>query len=176
MTQEEYRGFVRSLHTHYQKEYPRESLNRVWPKIKDQPAMAMFNAVDRLMLENTNSMPPLQRIIDVVIQEGDKIRQNQIAKREDEAAAEKKQFERGQQKAFSENSDIAKKSIYLIQAMLSDKLTRGEYLEGIRHLDNLYPSAGFAAEGAKLRRFYDDSGLSLDGKPKTTSGIVEDGS
>jgi hypothetical protein len=166
MTIEEYREFVKIIKDYYKKDYPKEALNRAWPQIKDEPTKAIFNAVDRLMLENTNNLPPLQRVVDLVRQEGAKIRQAEIVEREEVAREEKKSFERGQERAFKEDSGIAKKTVSLVQDMLAGKKTRGEYLEGIRDLDKNFPHAGFATAGGQLKNYYENNSLPLGGKPK----------
>ena len=166
MTTEEYREFVRLIHTYYKKDYPKEALNRAWPHLKDEPSKAMYNAIERLMLENTSSMPPLQRVIDVTRQEGAKIRQSAIVERERVAAEEKKAFEQGQEKAFKDTSGIARKTVELVQDMLAGKKTRQQFLDGVRELDRKFPAAGFATEGGKLANYYERNGLDLGGKPR----------
>lgn len=166
MTGEECKGYINEIHRYYRKEYPKEALQKAWPHFQPEPVKAMFNAIERLMMENTNTMPPLQRVIDLVRQEGAKIRQAAIVEREQTADREKKEIERGMEQAFKDSKGIAKKTVSLIQDMLAGKKTRAEYLDGIRDLDRDFPHAGFATAGGQLQNYYQNTGLPLDGKPR----------
>lgn len=160
MTKEELWGFVKILQFEYKKTYPGATLSAAFTQVQDIPVACLRAALDGVMLQHT-SLPPMQKIVDATRAEYAKRQREEIEDRERQAAREKREIAEGQAKAFKEDTGIAKDSLLVIRAMLSGKLTRGEALEGMRHLDSKYPSAGFAAEGSKLKNYYDREGLDM---------------
>lgn len=165
MTKEDLWGFIKLIQKEYKKDYPSATLSVAYAQLQDIPVACLKSSLDSVMLQHT-TLPPMQRIVDATKAEYAKRRREEIEDREHQAAEEKKQYERGLEKAFKSPDGIAQKTTQLVMAMLAGKITRQEYLEGIRHLDNLYPSAGFANEGQKLKAHYETNNLELNAKPR----------
>jgi hypothetical protein len=165
MKREEFDHYLGVIHKYYGKAYPHEAIARAWPNIKEEEGKALMLACDRIILENSLHMPPIQRFIDLVKQEGAKISKAVILEREDQTAQEKREMAEAQRKAFSQDSGLGKMSMLLILPLLSGKITRKTFLEGLRHLDTKFPRAGFATEGSKMQLYYEKQGLSLDKCP-----------
>jgi hypothetical protein len=161
MTKEELWGYVKIIQKEYKKDYPGATLTAAFAQLQDIPVACLRSSLDTVMLQHT-TLPPMQRIVDATKAEYAKRRREEAEEREHQAAKEKREFEQGQQKAFREDSGIAKQTVLLVRAMLAGKITRAQALEGIRHLDASYPSAGFATAGASLSNYYEKEGKALD--------------
>ena len=161
MTKSEFFDYVKMLQASYKKPYPQPGLAPAFAQLADLPCDIMPPVIDAITLQHT-TLPPLQKLVDLALQEYRRRQERQTADREHEAAEDKEQYRRGQAKAFAENTGVARDSLLLIRAILARKTTRGQTLEGVRHLDQLYPRAGFATEGGKLSRFYQGRGADLE--------------
>lgn len=136
-------------------------LEDIWPDCQKEPDDAMRNAYRRIRLE-FNSKPTPARVRDLVQEEGRKIREAQIVRREESADAEKGQYAAGTAKAFQADAAVAQRSLLVIRAMIERKITRERALEGVRHLDAEFPAAGFAKAGYRLQDFYKQRNMPLD--------------
>jgi hypothetical protein len=172
MKKEELWEFIKIIQKEYKKEYPRATLTAAFAQLQDIPVACLRSSLDTVMLQHT-SLPPMQRIIAATVTEYEKRKREEIEDREHQAAREKKEFSDGQQKAFKADNGIAQKTVALVRAMMGGLITRAQYLEGIRHLDNGFPTAGFATAGGELHRYYEANNLELNGRPKQE--VYDDG-
>lgn len=162
MKSAEFAGYMTEIEKFYNKPIPREAKNRAWDQIHQEAVKALYRAVDRMMMEHTGYMPPMQKIIDMVREEGRKILDEESRQREEEARREKEAFRRGQAKAFSDGSKVAQASLMLIGAILARKLTRGQIIEKLNDLDLIFPEAGFREQSKVLKGFYAERQLPMD--------------
>lgn len=163
MIEKEYRGSIGLLQESYRGAYPLEAVKRAWPQVKDCGMAAMNKAIDRLMLNHTH-LPPLQRLIDEATRAEQEIRTTAAKEREQEATRDKNQHQQAQgnlARPNAQETDIGKRTCQLVRALMIGKITRQEYLDGLLHLDRLYPAAGFAAEANRIRMRYEANGLPL---------------
>jgi hypothetical protein len=166
MTGQEFAEAMKILEGHYKpKTFPLEAKKKAWERLNEEPVKALMVAGDRLILEFTHYMPPMQKVIDICRSEGQRIRKLQAEEQEKRIEWEKNKFKRGQEEAFK-STGIAKDTVAVVLALQSGKITRQTFLDGIRHLDNKYPGAGFATEGAKLSDYYQRAGLPLNKYPR----------
>lgn len=167
MTKAEFWGYAKMMQAEYRKEYPKNLLASAFAKVEHVPAVVLSSALDSVMLRH-NNLPSLQTIIDATLSEYGKRQREAIAAREADAKEEKKKYDKGTRKAFH-SGGIAKDSMTVILGLLSGKISRGEFMEGVGHLNNKYPSAGFDVTGGKMKNLYADKGLDLQQAPQNIS-------
>lgn len=153
-------GFIKLMQDEYGAAYGANAVRLAWDKLKTCNKKSMLGAMDKVMLSNTH-LPPLDRIISETLRIEQEVRAQEVVGREIEAQREKEAFRHGQAKAFGGDKGIAKQTLLLVRGILSGKVSRGQALEGMRHLDQAYPQAGFATSGAMLSNWYAKSELSL---------------
>jgi len=86
--------------------------------------------------------------------------------RESRASQEKRQMEVAVNNTLNPRADgLAKNTVMLVRALMSGKITRQKYLDGIRKLDGMYPHAGFAASGNRIQENYHRLGVDLEKPP-----------
>lgn len=162
MTSKEFSGYVGLMQNEYGKAYGLNAARLAFEQIGHCSAKALGRAVDKLMLGAT-MLPPLQRVIDETLKAERELALDEARRREEEARTEKEEFRRGQAAVFGAKSGMEQKTLLLIRGMLSGRITRAAALEGMRQLDRLYPSAGFATEGQRLAMHYEGAGLDPNG-------------
>lgn len=158
MNFEEYRQLIHIVQGEYKSKYGTKAATLAFERIKDCTSAQLGRAVDKVVTAHTH-LPPIDRIVTATLAEQEKDKQSAIIEREDDAARDKREMQQGTYRAFQEDKGCAKAALMVIRAMLTGKMTRWEALDAIRKMDSLYPSAGFATEGAKLAGHYEKHGM-----------------
>jgi hypothetical protein len=128
----------------------------------------MIETIKALESGDINTLPAPKLLVKMVGEKAASIR-------EQEAARAKRQHEQAQEtltRPASQPTDIGKKTCHLIRALMTGDITRREYLDGIRHLDKLFPLAGFATEGGRIKKRYEERGYDLGKKAGSENGLM----
>lgn len=166
MEKNEYAAMIGMIQQEYSSQYGQSAVAAAWGQVKDCERNDMFKALDSVFLSNTH-LPSLQKVIAATIDEKNKRISASIAVREERSVSEKREYERGTTKSITDDRAVVRDTMIAIRSLLAGNITRGEYLDSIRHLDSLYPRAGFSSSGGRLASFYSSRGLSLTGKPQS---------
>jgi len=127
-------------------------LEKTYSLIKEESTKALMLAIEDLMMcFIPGQLPPAQRLVDECIKHSNLIKAKATAEREQQAAIERRENQKKENFLTREQTtEIGKNTCQLILAHLEGLIDRNQYIEGIRHLDALYPTAGFAAAGQSM--------------------------
>jgi len=138
-------------------EWPPQALEAAVAELANEPDEAMKAAVRRATLElSPGYLPPMRKILDIVIDEASKIRLRQGMRVEAEQE-QRKRKEQAEASALSMNpqsryQEFCQKAIH---AMFTTR-TPEDKLEVFRVMEQHFPGVGWAHEGARLQRFYEE--------------------
>jgi len=138
-------------------EWPPQALEAAIAELANEPDEAMKAAVRRATLElSPGYLPPMRKVLDIVIDEASKIRLRQGMRVEAEHAQQKRK-EQAEASALSMNpqsryQEFCQKAIH---AMFTTR-TPEDKLEVFRVMEQHFPGVGWAHEGARLQRFYEE--------------------
>lgn len=147
--------------------YPRPAVDAIFPEFAALDEESLRRGFRALVKWHTIKKPSLGVYLDACQKEQKRLQAEEINAQRKEDDREKEEFARGQAKSF-QDTEIAVKTWTLIRALLEGKITRRQNLEGLRHLDNLFPRAKFALIGSQLQDWYDQKGFDLDQPPAPT--------
>lgn len=126
-----------------------ESIKAVQDELLKEPEGALVNAHKRVFSEfNPKPFPPIKRIVDIVQEEGRKIRMRQAEESENAWRREKGEDAQGRVggdplKAAARRSKLANDAIQLIELILTGKMSQREKAEGVQHMALTYPGIGY---------------------------------
>lgn len=153
---------IKILHDEYTKQYGKRSAQVAWERLKDCSPRAMFKAVDQCILKSPSYLPEMDKVINATLAIDQEAKKQEFLKSENDSAQDKKNMVIQTQKAFASESEIARDTLTVIRALQCGKLTRKQFIEGVRHLDLKYPRAGFALQGSKLMDYYRNYGKDIE--------------
>jgi hypothetical protein len=157
MTEKEYRGYIDLMQDSYRGSYPAEVVKRAWKEIGACSTKAMNAAIDTLLLNHTY-LPSMQRVIDEALRAEKAVRSEAAVKREQESTKDKHLHQQAQAnlaRPGAQKTEIGKLTCTLVLGLASGRITRQTFLDGLLHLDKLYPAAGFATEANRIRMRYE---------------------
>lgn len=141
MTENYYQQAMGMISTYFAKPYRSDNIKAIWPEVKDMPEQAMNLAYKRVQQEfHHAALIPINRIKEIILQEGKRILTKQAEDREREAA-EKKAQERGLNEV-QPISSYDRECLKVVRAQMSD-LEPQEKLKLIAALDKKYPNRGW---------------------------------
>lgn len=126
-----------------------ESIKAVQDELLKEPDGALVNAHKRVFSEfNPKPFPPIKRIVDIVQEEGRKIRMRQAEESENAWRREKGEDAQGRVngdplKTAAKRSKLAKDAVDFINLILSGKMSHEDKLMGARIMAQDYPGIGY---------------------------------
>lgn len=152
MTDDEAKDFVKMVHLYFEKRYKLESLAQKKEAITAEPVEASVNAMNRIYAElPPNFLPPLERVVSILQQEGHKIRAKQTDDREREWKQQKGEDRRGRVEGQTfltaeQRTEYGKRCSKAVRLLLSDAPI-DKKREVFKIMENCYPNMGWALEG-----------------------------
>jgi len=138
-------------------EWPPQAMDAAVAELANEPDEAMKAAVKRAILElSPGYLPPMRKVLDIVIDEGSKLRLRQGIRIEAEHAQQKRK-EQAEASALTMDPQSRYQELCqeAVQTMFTTK-TLADKLEVFRMMEQHFPGIGWAHEGAQLQRFYEE--------------------
>jgi hypothetical protein len=137
--------------THFQKTWPEASIKVASCEVEDIAERAMVKTVSRVMVEiSPSAFPALKRIIDILKEEQVKI--NLAASPEEP----KTRYQNDATPVLNRQTlgKMGMDSLRLIDGLLSGKLSRENFIEGMMVFNKVYPGIGWDEQAAQLAVYY----------------------
>lgn len=142
--------FIMALQREYGRPFAIDGLKIIKPALLRESDHAMEGAYNWIIGNVPKPhLPSPNKLLEIVQIEGKKIIMTEAKKNDEQEKETVKQSPDIFQ--YNPKSQIGQDSMLIIKAILTEEPDYPTIIEGIRHLDNTYPRAGFGLVGAKIQ-------------------------